>query len=138
MIAGVRNTMNERDYDRSRTIVLRGTGGLFEGESHPVALGETVRVGRSRHCDFSLKKTRAYLLAEDRAPLREAREFRRISRKHVRISFVNESTVEIENLGRNGLRVDGKHVDRLVVDVRERPRRVDLGGGVTFEIRRGE
>ena len=130
--------MRHDDYDSSASLTLCGTGGLFEGETRAVALGETVRVGRSRHCDFSLKKTRAYLLAEDREPIREAREFRRISRRHVRIAFVSEGTVEIENLGRNGLRVDGKRIDRLVVaDIRERPRRVDLGGGVTFEVRWG-
>ncbi len=127
--------MQSHDYDRSTTLLLRGTGGLFEGETLPICLGETVIVGRSRHCGFSLKKTKAFLLADDREPLRRATEFRRISRRHVRISYVNRETVEIENLSVNGVRVDGKGVDRLVaVDIRERPRTVDLGGGVTFEI----
>jgi len=127
--------MNPHDYDSSTTLILRGTGGLFEGETHRVCLGETVVVGRSRHCGFSLKKTKAYLLAEDREPLRQAREFRRISRRHVRIAYVNPETVEIENLSVNGLKVDGKGVDRIVaVDIRQRPRTVDLGRGVTFEI----
>jgi pSer/pThr/pTyr-binding forkhead associated (FHA) protein len=123
------------DYDATASLTLRGTGGLLAGEVRRVRLGETVIVGRSRHCGFSLKKTKAFLLAEDREPLLRDPGFRKVSRQHVRISFVNRGMVEIENLSRNGVRVDGKRIDRLVLlDVAERPHRVDLGGGNEFEM----
>jgi hypothetical protein len=109
---------------------------LLDGEQCSVRLGETVFVGRSRHCSFSLKKTRAFLLGEDRERIRKDEGFRRVSRKHVRIAFLNRTMVEVENLSPNGLHVDGKRVDQLVLtDVADRPHRVDLGGGHTFEIR---
>jgi pSer/pThr/pTyr-binding forkhead associated (FHA) protein len=121
--------------DTTDSLTLKGTGGLLAGEFRRVRLGETVIVGRSRHCDFSLKKTRGYLLAEDRRPIEESEGFRKVSRRHVRISFVNRTMVEIENLSQNGVRVDGQRVDRLtLLDVAEKPHRVDLGGGHTFEI----
>jgi FHA domain len=125
-------------YDDKKTLVLRGTGGLLDGESHLVRLGEEVTVGRSRHCDFSLKKTKAYLLADDRESIREDPGFLRISRKHIRVAFVNEGMVEVEILGQNGVQVDGKRVDRVVLtDLETRSHAVNMGGGHTFEIRRG-
>ena len=127
--------MKGNGYDATISLMLKGTGGLFEGENCPVRLGETVIVGRSRHCDFSLKKTRAFLLAEDREPILDDVGFRKVSRRHVRVSFVNEAMVEVENLSPNGLRIDGNRVDRLLLlDVPLRTYAVDLGGGHAFEI----
>ncbi len=119
--------------------MLRGTGGLLEGENHLVRLGEEVIVGRSRHCDFSLKKTRTYLLEDSRERIREDPDFLRISRKHVRVAFVNEGMVEVESLGTNGVLVDGKRVDRLMItDLATHTYTVNMGGGHTFDIRRGD
>jgi pSer/pThr/pTyr-binding forkhead associated (FHA) protein len=129
----------EKGYDSSLTLRLRGVGGLLDGEVRTVRVGESVVVGRSRHCDFSLKKTRAFLLAGDRARIRDDPRFRRVSRRHVRISFVNEAMVEVEDLSRNGTLMDGRRVDRrLLLDVAVRKYRVDLGGGHAFEICWGE
>jgi len=126
-------------YDGSLALTLRGVSGLFAGETYPVRLGQTVVVGRSRFADFSLKKTKRYLLDPDRRSTQNGEAFRSVSRQHLRVSFVNEAMVEIVNLGKNGTEVDGKRIDRLVVlDLPIRARKVDLGGDQRFDICWGE
>ncbi len=126
-------------YDGSLTLTLRGVSGLLSGETYPVRLGQTVVVGRSRFADFSLKKTKHFLLHPDRRSIANGEAFRSVSRRHLRVSFVNEAMVEIVNMGKNGTEVDGKRIDRLVVlDLPIRSREVDLGGDQRFEIAWGD
>ncbi len=131
--------MNSVAYDRSLQLTLKGTSGLLDGEVCPVQLGQSVTVGRSRHCDFSLKKTKRFLLGTDRRAILAGEAFRSVSRQHLRVSFVNETMVELVNLGRNGTIVDGKRIDRLVIlDLPLRSRSVDLGGNETLEVHWGD
>lgn len=117
-------------YDDSHYLVLTGTTGAGAGERVKVNLGETVHVGRSRTCQFSLKKTERYLSDRDgeRAAIRESLAFRAVSRRHCRISYLSADLAEIVNLSRNGTFVDGHRVDRIVLDdVRRRSHEIRLG-----------
>jgi hypothetical protein len=117
-------------FDDGHYVLLRGVEGIGEGETLKINLGETVFVGRSRRCQFSLKKTTGYLLAEDdrREEIRDSLAFRCTSRRHCRIAYLSPDVVEIENLSPNGTIVDGHRVDRILLqDVRTTPHRIRLG-----------
>src|SRR5207244_13556128 len=69
-----------------------------------LSLGETVFIGRSSRCAYSLKKTPRYLKDQDgeRAAIRKSVEFRSVSRRHCRLSYSGPDRLEIENLSPNG------------------------------------
>ena len=117
-------------YDDSHYLLLTGTSGIGKGERVKVNLGETVHAGRSRDCQFSLKKTDRYLSDRDgeRAAISESLAFRAVSRRHCRIAYLAPDLVEIVNLSANGTFVDGHRVDRIVLDdVRRRAHEIRLG-----------
>jgi len=105
-------------YDDSHYLVLEGRAGIAAGERVKVSLGETVTVGRSRTCQFSLKKTPRYLNDRDgeRASIRGSLGYRSVSRRHCRVAYLAPDLVEVVNLSRNGTFVDGHRVDRIVLD----------------------
>ena len=105
-------------YDDSHYLVLEGRAGIAAGERLKVSLGETVTVGRSRTCQFSLKKTPRFLSDADgeQASIRGSLGYRSVSRHHCRIAYLAPDLVEIVNLSRNGTFVDGHRVDRIVLD----------------------
>lgn len=104
-------------YNNRRYLTLRGTGPLASGENLKVSLGETVVCGRSRHCDWSIKRTPTYLKSQDgaRDKITKSAAFRTTSRQHVRIAYLAPDMVDIENLSNNGTLVDGNLVDRIVL-----------------------
>ncbi len=104
-------------YNDRKYLTLRGTGPVGEGETLKVSLGETIVCGRSRHCDWSLKRTPTYLTSTDEAreEFKKSMEFRSVSRQHVRIAFLAPDMVDVENLSNNGTFVDGNRVDRIVL-----------------------
>lgn len=116
----VRNRKN--GYNDRKYLTLRGTGPLGDGETLKLSLGETIVCGRSRHCDWSLKRAPAYLQSagESRDSIRESLAFRSVSRQHVRIAFLAPDMVDVENLSSNGTVVDGSRVDRIVLKDCER------------------
>ena len=117
-------------YDDRHYLLLTGTRGLGQGERVKVNLGESVHAGRSRTCQYSLKKTERYLIDKDgeRAAIRRSVAFRSVSRRHCRISYLAPDLVEIVNLSANGTFVDGHRVDRIVLDdVRRRGHEIRLG-----------
>ncbi|MDJ0974902.1 MAG: FHA domain-containing protein [Planctomycetota bacterium] len=119
-----------RGYNDRKYLKLRGTGSLGDGENLKLSLGETVVCGRSRHCDWSLKRTPKYLMADDgeREQIKQSVEFRSVSRQHVRIAFLAPDMVDIENLSSNGTYVDGNRVDRIVLkDCETREHAIQLG-----------
>jgi pSer/pThr/pTyr-binding forkhead associated (FHA) protein len=121
---------NQPAYDDRHYVLLRGREGVAAGERLKVSLGETVYVGRSRSCQFSLKKTPAFLRDRDgaRRRIRSMLGYRSTSRRHVRIAYLAEDLVEIENLSRNGTLVDGHRVDRLFLrDARRERHEIRLG-----------
>jgi pSer/pThr/pTyr-binding forkhead associated (FHA) protein len=116
-------------------------GRLGEGETLKLHVGESVVCGRSRHCDWSLKRTPTYLkiARDDRHEVRGSLAWRSTSRRHCRITYVAPDMVDIENLSQNGTLVDGRPVDRvLLTDCQQATHRVQLGPyGVVLELEPG-
>ena len=103
-------------------LVVRGRGGLLDGEFVKVPLGTTARIGRGRRCEISLKKSARYLLSagSDRAEIRARLAYRSVSRCHCSVTFLSPGVVEIENHSPNGTFVDGRSVTRVHLDDIER------------------
>jgi len=128
-------------YDTEQYVSLRGLGDLASGQQVKVNLGETITVGRSRHCDWSLRRAPSYLKSngDGRDVIRHDLRYNSVSRKHAHIRYVAPDMVEIENLSGNGTLVDGKLVDKIVLtDCREQTHRIQLGPkGVILELAQG-
>ncbi len=109
-------------------LLLRGIGGLCEGEVFTVGYGETIIIGRSGSCDVSLKKCEKYLLLDPEQKDSE-KHFQTVSRKQVRLSFYNATSIEIEDLGSsNGTFLDGQQIDRVIInDIKECTHELLLG-----------
>ena len=109
-------------------LLLRGIGGLCEGEILSVDYGETIIIGRSSSCDFSMKKCEKYLLLDPEQKDSE-KHFQTVSRKHVRLSFYNATSIEVEDLGSsNGTFLDGQQIDRVIInDIKECTHELLLG-----------
>lgn len=122
-------------------LALRGKGELGDGSHLGIRIGDTVVLGRSRYCDWSLKRTPAWLRLPDdeRTRIRGTLAWRATSRRHCRISYLAPDLVDVENLSTNGTFVDGRRIDRLVLtDCREQAHTIRLGpDGVTVELRPG-
>ncbi len=128
-------------YDSEQYVSVRGLGDLATGQQVKVSLGETITVGRSRHCDWSLRRAPSYLKSDDggRDVIRHDLRYNSVSRKHAHISYVAPDMVEVQNLSGNGTLVDGKLVDKIMLtDCRERTHRIQLGPkGVILEVAQG-
>lgn len=125
------------DTDRSAaspallpTLLLRARDPAVEGETLRIALGQSLTAGRSRRCGWSLKRTLPYLEDPEgaRAKMRASLGFTSVSRRHCRISFLAPDLVEIANLATNGTLVDGRPIDRLLLeDARFQTHTIQLG-----------
>lgn len=105
-------------------LVLRGLDGGFRGMERRLRVGESVVVGRSRHCGFAPLIAQGGISCEA-----EVQRLRRMSREHARIYFLNLRHVEVENLSRNGTTVNGQRVHRIVIDdLHEKPATLELAG----------
>ena len=114
--------------------ILVGIQGFVQGEEYPLWRGATVVVGRSRGCDISLRRCKAWL-ALDAQKRNEEQDFKTVSRKHVRISYNDEDNIEIEDLSSNGTFLDGEKVTRVVIhNLRERSHELRLGAHEKFRI----
>jgi len=114
--------------------VLVGIQGFVQGEEFPLWRGATVVVGRSRGCDISLRRCKAWLaLAPEKRG--EQADFKSVSRKHVRISFHGEDNIEIEDLSSNGTFLDGQRITRVVLhNLAERSHELLLGTQEKFRL----
>lgn len=95
--------------------VLIGIAGHVKNVRYPLEYGKTVVVGRSRSVDLSLQQMDSYLNMTDKER-EEDRAVRTVSGRHFEVTMYNLKAVEIVNLSPNGTYVDGKPVDRLLVD----------------------
>ena len=114
--------------------VLVGVGGHVEGERMELDYGKTVVVGRSRSADFSLRRVPdvAKLSDEER---QDDHDLRTVSGKHFEITPFTEDSIEIVNLSPNGTYVDGKRIDKMIVeDVSENSHEIKIGLGEKFEL----
>ncbi|MDA1194978.1 MAG: FHA domain-containing protein [Planctomycetota bacterium] len=122
-------------------VTLRGLGSLGQGQQVNLHLGAVIIAGRSRHCDWSLRRTPRFLMSDaaGRKALRAQLEFTSVSRRHVRLRYVAPDQLEIENLSGNGTYVDGVPIEHLVLtDIRTKAHHLRLGpAGVELELRPG-
>ena len=122
-------------------IALHGVGPLAEGQQLKIAVGESIVIGRSRHCDWSLRRAPTFLKSnrEERKAIRKDLAFNSVSRKHVRLTYKAPDELEIENLSGNGTLVDGREVTRAVLtDIRRETHVIRLGPeGVVLELAPG-
>lgn len=115
---------NRSGYDQSIVIRVRGLEGAFSGCEKKVRLGETIFVGRSKDCELHPKANGAVGLAA---------LCKKMSRKHMRVSFCNPEHIEVEDLSSNGTFFNGKRIDRIVLrDLKESPAVFDLLGGTVI------
>jgi pSer/pThr/pTyr-binding forkhead associated (FHA) protein len=112
---------------------------MLAGEQVLVPLGGSVVVGRSRSCDLSTRKSRAFRQASEaeQRVILAARDFLRVSRRHVRITWRSKTQVEIRDLSRNGTWVNGVRIDRLMLPPpAEDPVEIRLANTETLRLRR--
>ncbi|HHN46030.1 MAG TPA: FHA domain-containing protein [Planctomycetes bacterium] len=95
--------------------VLEGTAGHVSGVRFPLEYGKTVVVGRSRSADLSLQQLDSYQAMSEEEREKD-RAFRTVSGKHFEITMYNLKAIEVVNLSPNGTYVDGKLIDRMLVD----------------------
>lgn len=114
--------------------VLIGTEGFVVGEKFPLDRGATIVIGRSRSCDISLRRCSSWLAQEhDKRDCDD--DFKTVSRKHIRISYYDNSNIEVEDLSSNGTFVDGRRISRTVItDLRERSYELLLGTRERFRL----
>ena len=106
---------------------LVGASGHFEGEVFPLEYGKTLSVGRSRGADFSLRRTRIYRSQNETDREKDA-SAKTVSSKHFEITMYNLGSIEIRNLSKNGLFVDGKTIDSIIIDdVAKTPHEIRFG-----------
>jgi pSer/pThr/pTyr-binding forkhead associated (FHA) protein len=115
-------------------IVLKGVAGIVKDESFTIETGQDIVVGRSRSCEISIKACRAYSLMEPEA--RDKDEgLLTVSRKHLRIRFVQPDAVEVEDLSSNGTFLDGKKVEKITIkDLASKSYEIRLGRRETFKM----
>lgn len=109
-------------------LLVRGIAGFLEGEERWLAVGESLVVGRSRAADLSTRRARKLVEHEDAAAIVRSNAFNAVSRKHVRIHFLNPGLVEIRDLSTNGTFLDGERVELVALeDLAEETRVLALG-----------
>ena len=122
-------------------LTLTGLGDLAAGQQLRVTLGESISVGRSRHCDWSLRLTPRFLKSRSasRVAIKEDLAYSSVSREHATIAYLAPDRVEVRNLSGNGTLVDGRLVDEIVLtDCQTKTHRIQLGPkGVILELQPG-
>ena len=114
--------------------VLVGIEGIVEGEEFPLEYGDSVLIGRSRSCDICLMDCKKWQEMDPQTREKEM-HFNTVSRKHVRVSFYNANSIEVEDFSSNGTFVDGKKIDRLLIsDLRENNHEILLGTREKFRL----
>jgi pSer/pThr/pTyr-binding forkhead associated (FHA) protein len=107
--------MPEEESAMQKLPTLVGFEGHVEGEELKLEYGKTFVVGRSRSADFSLRRMKAVAGLSDEE--RDADEdLRTVSGKHFEITMYNLGSIEVVNLSPNGTYVDGKLIDKIIID----------------------
>ena len=115
-------------------LVLVGVRGVVQGEQFSLEYGKSVVVGRSRECDISLRNCKKWEELEARGELPEDGS-KTVSRKHLKITVHDVGRIELEDLSSNGTFVDGKRIDRMVIDdVKDTTHELLLGAGEGFRL----
>jgi pSer/pThr/pTyr-binding forkhead associated (FHA) protein len=101
-------------FDASVRALLEGRTGLFKGEHAQIHLGQGLVIGRSRSCDVSVARAQECLrLSKD--ALEQHSSYRKISRKHFKVSLLSADVLEVEDLSTNGTLVNGYRIHRIQI-----------------------
>jgi pSer/pThr/pTyr-binding forkhead associated (FHA) protein len=113
-------------------LVLEGTDGLLAGHRIRIGRGASVVVGRSRACQLSTRRSRAFLTAPEEEQIRilSDRRFLKVSRRHVEISHLEDGRIEIRDLSKNGTFVNGNRINRVLLK--------ELGDGLEIRLAESE
>ncbi|MCX7803776.1 MAG: FHA domain-containing protein [Planctomycetota bacterium] len=106
---------------------LVGIAGHFKDEKMALDYGKTITVGRSRSADFSLRRCASWknMTEEEREKDQKALT---VSGKHFEVTMHNLASIEVRNLSANGIRVDGKPVEKIIIeDVAEKSHTIEFG-----------
>lgn len=126
---------------KKKKLVLTGTSGYSEGETFSIPAGESAVIGRSRSCDFSLRKLKSWLEAGNEEQ-DEAEEFKTVSRRHVKIEVREEGekiVVGITDLSRNGTFVDEERIStRFEIEDWDESHYIRLGEHEQYRLKIGE
>jgi pSer/pThr/pTyr-binding forkhead associated (FHA) protein len=116
------------EMDVTDRLLIAGVEGLLLNEELTIALGQSVIIGRSRRCHLSMRRSRAFRLSDEKEQRRILfdKAFLKVSRRHIRISWLAPDEVEIWDLSKNGTWVNGNRIDRIVMRNLDRPVRVRL------------
>jgi len=124
--------VGESGMAKQKLPTLVGVGGHVKGEELPLEYGKSVIVGRSRSADFSMRRMSSYYEMTDEQ-LEKDTAFRTVSGRHFEITMYNLGSIEIVNLSPNGTRVDGRQVDKIILDdVEKKPHTIEIGAEEKF------
>jgi len=96
--------------DPEARLLLAGRGGLWEGLRRVLKPGTVVTVGRSRSCDISLRRAPGFVSHDDPTAVFHSEIFRKVSRVHCEVELDLHGCVEIRDLSRNGVIINGERV----------------------------
>jgi pSer/pThr/pTyr-binding forkhead associated (FHA) protein len=112
-------------------LVLKGINGLALGETFYVDYGRVVTIGRGRACDISYRNFKKYQRNKDKD-----KDSLSVSRKHLRITFYNNHSVELRDLSSNGTYINGKPIMKKVfitdITTNSTPYEIKLGPNEAF------
>lgn len=117
----------------AKVLVLVGTAGWVLHERFILAPDKPTVIGRSRQCDISLRRIKAYLdlPSEERD---NDHDFNTVSRQHVRLE-PHDALIHIEDLSTNGTFCDGVLLcEPRDLDPSARAIEVRLGTRETFRL----
>jgi pSer/pThr/pTyr-binding forkhead associated (FHA) protein len=99
----------------TKKLLFTGIDGYSKDETFDIKEGASKVVGRSRSCDFSLRKIKGWMEASEEE--REgADDFKTVSRRHLKVEVVKEEDavlVKMTDLSRNGTFVDEERIGPL-------------------------
>lgn len=120
-------------------LVLKGTKGIAQGELHYINYGQIVTVGRSHTCDIAYTNFKNYQKYLSSPPDGEAGKKKKpdpaknVSRRHLRIAFYNNHSVQLKDLSTNGTYLNGKLIRKVIIpDITEKSYEIRLGPTETF------
>ncbi|MCC6573548.1 MAG: FHA domain-containing protein [Planctomycetes bacterium] len=124
------------------TIKLTGIAGYVKGTSYVLLPGTETVIGRSRECTICLREAqKAHQPAVDHEghPRPEkgiADHFKTVSHQHLRITFVDDGQVMVEDLSRHGVFLDGHAISKkaLLSDLDTKSHELRLGTNESFRI----
>lgn len=117
-------------------ITLVGIAGLVEGDTHAIALGETVTIGRSRDCDIALRADADAKTGAGKTSDVAAARFRTVSRMHATIAYEAPDRLTITDHSSTGTFLDGVRISgSAAIDPQLfRPHELRLGASEAFRV----